>query len=70
MITTRGPSPPPPAEYDHDHRFNGFLLPLPLSDKIKRLVYFQSCDMKQRYDKATDEILRNNLLFWFSGQAK
>ena len=32
--------------------------------------YFQSCDMKQRYDKATDELLCRNLLSWFSGQTK
>ena len=31
--------------------------------------YFQSCESKQRYDKATDDLLCSNLLFWFSGQA-
>ena len=32
--------------------------------------YFQSCDRKQRYDKATDELLFSNLLSRFSGQAE
>ena len=31
--------------------------------------YFQSCDRKQSYDKATDELLRSNLLFRSSWQA-
>ena len=31
--------------------------------------YFQSCDKKQRYDEATDELLCSNLLFRFCGQA-
>ena len=32
-------------------------------------MYFQSCDRKQIYAKATDELLCSNLLSGFSGQA-
>ena len=34
------------------------------------VINFQSCDQKQRYDKATDELLCSNLLSWLSGQAR
>ena len=30
-----------PARYDHDHRFNGFLLSLPLASQLNRLSKFQ-----------------------------